>query len=1270
MKDTTFRLVTLLVVTTLLVPACGVTAPGGTSQGNNTIEIQLAEPVHFNEPVTVTITVQVSEEIPEFEIYLLTHDSSIIVEGDSKWDVHARSHQPIVVSSHIRFTEEGDFEIQAMTHDRRLGGYVLKGYQSVRITRAGGTINPPSELTPGTPAPVWQTPAIPTSVPQPTPTPRLTSLTVTENPAVAIPDDGTWLTYPVPVTTALTTATVVGASAKFLITHPRPQDLVIEVIGPDGTTAYRVWDRKMPTPEDFVEGQLLPRTYNITVFDGQPVNGTWMVRVRDEAPGEAGMLLNVSLNLGYLQPASSQSPPLGLVSSQESVNAPAIVLGNLQEIVTQTFEGIFNPPQCPAVGWCVKDYSPDGYERYWYDDNYRAYQGSWAAWPARGGTDGRDPVVGDDDYFNYMSTRMVYGPFDLSDALTADASFWLWREIEEDYDYIAFEVSHDGVADFEELARWSGVAKQWEWKDVSFNHYVGDDSVWVVWRFFSDLSITYDGPWVDNITLWKRFVGDVTASGYLYYYDRNNNRVPARFTRVHLYDADPDGSDDLLGSTTTDANGQWSIGPILNRDDPDEFTLDLYAIFELGVADSPSSHRRVTNFGDWAYKWRTPNTYNNVADGTIDFGVAEIPDNSDWEGAMWIFQDLRHAWDYMQVNAGGADPGPSVARWEKDQECYQIGVNICSSFFWPFAPLNGMFIQYSDRWSPDIVAHELGHQYMYTAIGLWYWSPTTWDDFYLCALQPHHMFDNKTHLCAWAEGWGVFLALAVNGDQCYDWDIGPCGGGSENLEIPTWPVPLDPTVGDAVEGRVAGALYDLFDVDDDGWDHASFGFAPIWDIVHTAPAEYSSIDFWNSWKASGNNKHRAVQVFYQNTIDYDTAPTIADLPDLVVLQDFTRDNAIDLWRYSSDEESADSELTWQIIYTPDPRCGVSIDAWGNVDIAPWAGWLGSTDVTIQVSDSIKTSDDTFIVNVVPVVGRVYLPIIMKNHPPPAPFVTIVLDAPQPDGDNGWYVSDVEVSFSVPPTMSLPPIEYRLNLSNWQPFTMPFTVTSEGENLVQIRPAAVITGEPLGALPQRIRTADVADEDILSFVVKVDKSLPMLTITAPQPITYAHGITFALDYQAADAYSGLAGITATLDMQPVTNGQAIDTLALGYGIHEFALVAQDMAGHIANRSVAFTVTATISGLMDLKHRLYAEGGIYGPGAGGVVQSLDAKLEAAQRNLETGLPHAATNNLQAFVHQVEAQTDKHITPEAARLLIEDAQRIIAFLSGGLSTAGFNK
>ncbi|MDD5468876.1 MAG: hypothetical protein PHS96_13825, partial [Anaerolineales bacterium] len=57
--------------------------------------------------------------------------------------------------------------------------------------------------------------------------------------------------------------------------------------------------------------------------------------------------------------------------------------------------------------------------------------------------------------------------------------------------------------------------------------------------------------------------------------------------------------------------------------------------------------------------------------------------------------------------------------------------------------------------------------------------------------------------------------------------------------------------GNKVKGRVAGALYDLFDSNNEGFDSATFGFAPIADLLIQTPLEVSFIQFWESWQASG-----------------------------------------------------------------------------------------------------------------------------------------------------------------------------------------------------------------------------------------------------------------------------------------------------------------------------------------------------------------------------------------------------------------------------------
>jgi len=409
--------------------------------------------------------------------------------------------------------------------------------------------------------------------------------------------------------------------------------------------------------------------------------------------------------------------------------------------------------------------------------------------------------------------------------------------------------------------------------------------------------------------------------------------------------------------------------PIINWDiddlspDPYARRLDLYVVWRTD--DRPNSGVQVTNSSDTAYSWGS-GTRTDVPDGAVTFSNF-IPDNGIRERAMWIFQDAVRAWRYINSNTN-TNPGSVTLRWELNRNSLAPCNNSC---FWPYPFVNGVFIADQSAVSADIVVHELGHQYMYNAMGFWHWS--NWNDYVSCF--DHNLFSQETQLCAWSEGWSDFLALAVNGDECFDFTIGACSPGSTNLETP----PPGQSQGDTVEGRVAGALYDLFDTTNDGYDQASFGFSPIWDIVRLTPHETKFPSFWDSWKTNGHNQHRAVQAIYQNTIDYDTTPIIANVPDIVVLQGFTRNNAIDLWAYASDPESFDWELTYQITYISDIRCGVTLDSVANVDIAPQAGWLGTCNVTVHVSDNIKNASDTFRVSVEPVRGRVYLPITIRGE---------------------------------------------------------------------------------------------------------------------------------------------------------------------------------------------------------------------------------------------------------------------------------------------------
>lgn len=264
---------------------------------------------------------------------------------------------------------------------------------------------------------------------------------------------------------------------------------------------------------------------------------------------------------------------------------------------------------------------------------------------------------------------------------------------------------------------------------------------------------------------------------------------------------------------------------------------------------------------------------------------------------------------------------------------------------------------------------------MWNKTGQWLWYEFNCFD--------HDIFTQESTQCGWSEGWADFFAIAVNGDVCYDKLTGPCTGTVNwdyfDLENHTR---SDPNAqgswwGDGVEGRVAGALNDLMDSGNESpwYDSASWGLDPIVDVALVGSGKSNLQEFWNGYQ--GTDKHNGVRSIYQNTIDYDQAPTFAAIPTQNILQNFSHPHVFDLWDFSNDVESTDASLTFQVVSVSDSRCGVSLDShWVNAN--PQMNWTGSCYVTVSVSDSIKNTTSGFWLNVLQINSRIYLPTIMNN----------------------------------------------------------------------------------------------------------------------------------------------------------------------------------------------------------------------------------------------------------------------------------------------------
>ena len=129
-------------------------------------------------------------------------------------------------------------------------------------------------------------------------------------------------------------------------------------------------------------------------------------------------------------------------------------------------------------------------------------------------------------------------------------------------------------------------------------------------------------------------------------------------------------------------------------------------------------------------------------------------------------------------------------------------------------------------------------------------------------------------------------------------------------------------------------------------------------------------------------------------------------------------------------------------------------------------------------------------------------------------VTVAAPSPAtPDGQNGWYTSNVSVTLNVSDNCAgVSSTEYSTDGGQtWQPYAGAFDLTEEGTHVVLYR------------------STDAAGnvETAQSLVVKIDKTAPTLSLSAtPNVIWPANNqpFTVSVEGSGADATSGLASVT--------------------------------------------------------------------------------------------------------------------------------------------------
>ncbi len=224
-------------------------------------------------------------------------------------------------------------------------------------------------------------------------------------------------------------------------------------------------------------------------------------------------------------------PPGAIVAS------PTIKTTTASTLLTDGFEGTF-----PGSIWQLY-HDASGADVAWGKSGYRKSAGSYSIWCAAGGS--ASPGAGGNvPVFTY--TWAIAGPFDLSGATSGELKFDYWLSTEASYDNFKWLASTDGT-NFSGLQTSANTAGfQTTTQDLSdwgsAGNLLGQSQVWIAFIYQSDESNTYEGAYVDQVSLTTNGGGGSNCGTYVLTEDNNNNSwtgTPDGDWGYCLYNNDP-----------------------------------------------------------------------------------------------------------------------------------------------------------------------------------------------------------------------------------------------------------------------------------------------------------------------------------------------------------------------------------------------------------------------------------------------------------------------------------------------------------------------------------------------------------------------------------------------------------------------------------------------------------------------------------------------------------------------------------------------------------
>jgi hypothetical protein len=182
-----------------------------------------------------------------------------------------------------------------------------------------------------------------------------------------------------------------------------------------------------------------------------------------------------------------------------------------------------------------------------------------------------------------------------------------------------------------------------------------------------------------------------------------------------------------------------------------------------------------------------------------------------------------------------------------------------------------------------------------------------------------------------------------------------------------------------------------------------------------------------------------------------------------------------------------------------------------------------------------------------------------------PMITATLNPAAPNGENGWYTSDVTVTLTATDNQKVDSIKYRIDGGSWLTYTAPFSIGIEGEHTIEFYAIDSVGNE--GAIG--------------SVEFKIDKTAPTASINVPQAgYIYFFGRELMPRILFKDKALIIGGLAAEASASDSTSGVYVvkfneDGTTFGedtsapyqvplpfslFASHELTVTAVDMAGN--------------------------------------------------------------------------------------------------------------